>query len=338
MNKLYPWQNELWQRWVGLCSRLPHAILLKGPQGIGKFDFAMNLAQSLLCEKPHADGLACQICSSCHWFLQESHPDFRLLQPDALAESEEGEEREAGKKKPSKQISVDQVRALADFANLSAHQGGYRVVLIHPAEAMNTNAANALLKTLEEPSARMLIILISHKPQQLLPTILSRCLALAVSMPTIEESNAWLKQQGISNPAAMLAQSVFAPLQALRMAEEAAGADEYNRFLQEIKQPAKLDVFALADQLQKTEPAKVIHWLQQWCYDLSSVKLAGKVRYNSDQFDLIKNLSNKISPLDLMRFQKELLVARREALHPLNAKLQFESILLSYRQMMLSSI
>ena len=338
MNKLYPWQNELWQRWVGLCSRLPHAILLKGPQGIGKFDFAMNLAQSLLCEKPHADGLACQICSSCHWFLQESHPDFRLLQPDALAESEEGEEREAGKKKPSKQISVDQVRALADFANLSAHQGGYRVVLIHPAEAMNTNAANALLKTLEEPSARMLIILISHKPQQLLPTILSRCLALAVSMPTIEESNAWLKQQGISNPAAMLAQSGFAPLQALRMAEEAAGADEYNRFLQEIKQPAKLDVFALADQLQKTEPAKVIHWLQQWCYDLSSVKLAGKVRYNSDQFDLIKNLSNKISPLDLMRFQKELLVARREALHPLNAKLQFESILLSYRQMMLSSI
>ena len=338
MNKLYPWQNELWQRWVGLCSRLPHAILLKGPQGIGKFDFAMNLAQSLLCEKPHADGLACQICSSCHWFLQESHPDFRLLQPDALAESEEGEEREAGKKKPSKQISVDQVRALADFANLSAHQGGYRVVLIHPAEAMNTNAANALLKTLEEPSARMLIILISHKPKQLLPTILSRCLALAVSMPTIEESNAWLKQQGISNPAAMLAQSGFAPLQALRMAEEAAGADEYNRFLQEIKQPAKLDVFALADQLQKTEPAKVIHWLQQWCYDLSSVKLAGKVRYNSDQFDLIKNLSNKISPLDLMRFQKELLVARREALHPLNAKLQFESILLSYRQMMLSSI
>ena len=94
----------------------------------------------------------------------------------------------------------------------------------------------------------------------------------------------------------------------------------------------------MADQLQKTEPAKVIHWLQQWCYDLSSVKLAGKVRYNSDQFDLIKNLSNKISPLDLMRFQKELLVARREALHPLNAKLQFESILLSYRQMMLSSI
>lgn len=336
MNKLYPWQTEPWQRWTGLRSRLPHAILLKGPQGIGKFDFAINLAQSLLCENPLADGLACQDCPSCHWFQQETHPDFRLLQPDALSEAEDGEEREAGKKKPSRQISVDQVRSLADFVNLSAHRGGHRVVLIHPAEAMNTNAANALLKTLEEPSARMLIILVSHKPQQLLPTILSRCLSLAMPMPTLEASSAWLKQQGINNPVAMLAQAGFAPIQAARLTEEAAGADEYNRFLQEIRQPAKFDVFGLAEQLQKTEPAKVIHWLQQWCYDLSSAKLTGKVRYNSELTDLIKSMSDKISAFELMRYQKELLVARREALHPLNPKLQFESILLSYRQMMLA--
>ncbi|HMC13840.1 MAG TPA: DNA polymerase III subunit delta', partial [Gallionellaceae bacterium] len=117
MKRLYLWQNEPWQRWTGLRSRLPHAILLKGPQGIGKLDFAMNLAQSLLCAKPQPDGLACQDCPSCHWFHQETHPDFRLLQPAALAETEEGEERETGKKKPSRQISVEQVRALADFAN-----------------------------------------------------------------------------------------------------------------------------------------------------------------------------------------------------------------------------
>ena len=254
MNKLYPWQYEPWQRWIGLRSRLPQAILLKGPQGIGKFDFAMNISQSLLCGNPLADGLACHGCPSCHWFQQETHPDFRLLQPDALADAEEGEEREAGKKKPSRQISVDQIRALGDFVSLSSHQGGHRVVVIHPAEAMNTYAANALLKTLEEPSARMLIILVSHKPQQLLPTILSRCLTLAIPMPTLEESTAWLNQQGINNPAEMLAQAGFAPLQAVRIAEEAAESDEYNRFLQAIRQPAKFDVFALAEQLQKTEP------------------------------------------------------------------------------------
>lgn len=337
MKELYPWQNEVWQRWNGLRARLPHAILLKGAQGIGKFDFAINLAQSLLCEHPQDSGMACGSCSSCHWFEQETHPDFRLLQPDALAEAEDAEEGEGKKKKPSRQISVDQVRTLGDFSNLSAHRGGHKVVVIHPAETMNTNAANALLKTLEEPAPGMLIILVSHKPQQLLPTILSRCLSLAMSMPSAEQSEDWLKRQKVANPQAMLAQAGFAPLLAARLADEADGADEYKRFMQEIRQPAKFDAFALAEQLQKTEPAKVIHWLQQWCYDLSSAKLAGKVRYNLEYSDAIKGLAAKVPALELARFQKELLAARREALHPLNARLQFESILLSYRQVMLAA-
>lgn len=332
MNELYPWQDELWQRWMGLRTRLPHALLLKGAQGIGKFDFAMNIARSLLCEKPLADGMACQNCSSCHWFLQDTHPDFRLIQPDALSAQEE--EKEGGKK-PAKQISVDQIRALMNFSNLSAHQGGFRVVLIHPAETMNANAANALLKTLEEPSGRMLFILVTHRPQQLPPTILSRCLMLAATMPSPEAGAAWLKQQGIADPGALLAQAGFAPLQAARLAEEAAGAEEYSRFLQEIRQPAKFDVFALAELLQRTEPAKVIHWLQQWCYDLGSAKLAGKVLYHPDMADAIKAIADKVVMLDLLRYQKELVVAKREASHPLNPKLLFESVLLSYRQMML---
>ena len=335
MKELYLWHNEAWQRWNGLRSRLPHAILLKGAQGTGKLDFALNLAQSLLCHKPGSDGMACGDCPSCHWFTQESHPDFRLLQPEALAESEEAAEGEGKKKKPSRQISVDQIRSLGDFANLSAHQGGHKIVLIHPAEAMNTNAANALLKTLEEPTPGMLIILVSHKPQQLLPTILSRCLSLAMPMPGVEQSVAWLKQQGVKNPEAALAQAGFAPLLAAQLADEAEESEEYKRFLQEIRQPARLDAFALAEALQKTDPARVVHWLQQWCYDLGSARFAGKVRYHTEQADAIKGLAARISPLDLVRYQKELLTARREASHPLNPKLQFESLLLSYRQMML---
>jgi DNA polymerase III subunit delta' len=336
MKELYPWQHDLWQRWVGLRTRMPHAILLKGAQGTGKFDFAMNLAQAVLCEKPLADGLACDDCPSCHWFIQEAHPDFRLLQPDALSETEDDDERDTSKKKkPSRQISVDQVRSLSDFAHLSAHRGGHRVVLIHPAETMNANAANALLKTLEEPSGQMLIILVSHKPQQLLPTILSRCLIISAPSPTPAESMAWLQQQGIKNPDSLLAQACFAPLGAVRLAQEPAAAGEYSRFLQEIRQPARFDVFALAEQLQKIEPMQVIHWLQQWCYDLGSAKLAGRIRYHPELVDLIKAEAAKIDVLDLLRFQKELLVARREALHPLNPRLQFESLLLSYRQLVL---
>ncbi len=146
MKSLYPWQTESWQALQGLRSRLPNALLLKGAQGIGKLDLARNFAQSLLCEKPLDSGMACQKCDSCHWFEQESHPDFRLIQPGALTVQDDGEEKSGGKK-PSREISVDQIRDLASFANLSAHCGGYRVVVIHPAEAMNNNAANSLLKT-----------------------------------------------------------------------------------------------------------------------------------------------------------------------------------------------
>lgn len=338
MKELYPWQNESWQRWAELRSRLPHAVLLKGPQGIGKLDFAVNLAQSLLCEAPQASGMACENCPSCHWFLQEAHPDFRLIQPDALNEVEgAGEQEDGKKKKPSRQISVDQIRNLLDFTNLSSHRGGNRVVLIHPAEAMNANAANALLKTLEEPSRQLLIILVSHKPQQLLPTILSRCLALAMPLPKPAESIAWLQQRGIKQPMALLAQAGFAPLVAQRLAEENAGAGDYGRFLQEIGCPSELDAFALAERSYKNEPIQTIHWLQQWCYDLGSANLIGEVRYNLEQSDLIKKLSSKINPIALFNYHKELLVAKSSALHPLNQKLQLESLLLSYRRMMLAS-
>lgn len=332
MKDFYSWQQPLWDAWNNLRVRLPHAVLLKGPQGVGKLDFALNLAQSLLCENPRADGLACDACPSCHWFQQETHPDFKCLMPESLTETEAEEDEGGKKKKASRQISVDQVRGLSDFASLSAHRGGRKVVLVYPAEAMNLNAANALLKTLEEPPPQLLIILVSHKPQQLLPTILSRCLSLAAPMPSADESLAWLSARGIKNPGIALAQAGFAPLAAARLAEEPA--EEYKRFLQEIRQPAKLDALALADQLQRTEPALVVHWLQQWCHDLLSAKLSKHVRYNTEHTDSIIKLSDKVDALGLQFFIKELARAKREANHPLNAKLQYESLFLSYCQVM----
>lgn len=330
MSELYPWQQETWQRLVGLRARLPHAILLKGPQGTGKLDLSMNFARAVLCEQPRADGTACNDCPSCHWFDQESHPDFRLLQPEALAQTE----TESGKK-PARQITVDQVRALSDFSNLSSHRGGYRVVLVYPAEAMNLNAANALLKTLEEPQGKMLFILVSHKPQHLLPTILSRCLALPVALPTAQASLAWLEQQGVVAPATVLAQAGFAPLLAKQLAEESANAEEYELVLHALKQPAQFDEFTLAEQLKsrRVEPVKVIQWLQQWCYDLGSARLAQQVRYHPEYIDTLKSIANGLNLFDLLQFQKDLSVAKREAYHPLEPRLLFESLLLAYRQM-----
>lgn len=336
MKELYPWQHEIWQRLQGLRTRLPHALLLKGAAGIGKLDLAMDFAQSILCLSPAENGLACHQCPSCHWFIQESHPDFRLIQPEALSEAEDAPEKETGKK-ASSEISVAQIRGLSNFANLSSHSGGYRVVLVHPAEAMNSNSANALLKTLEEPTSKLLFILISHKPQQLLPTILSRCLSMAVPMPAQEQSISWLKQQGVTDPGKLLAQTGFAPLLALDWAGEGEVAEERALLLEAVKQSTRFDALAVAEKLQKATPVQVVHFLQQWCYDLLSYKQAGTLRYFAQHIDLIENISKGITLPALLRFIKELQTARKEAFHPLNAKLQFESLFLNYQQLLHSA-
>ena len=328
---IYPWQQNDWARLQELLKRPPNGILFKGAKGIGKLDLAIRFAQSLLCQHPGESAFACGQCPSCHWFGQGSHPDYQLLQPEVL--NLDGEETETGKK-PSKQISVDQIRGLADFISMSAHQGGRRVVVIHPAEAMNANAANSLLKNLEEPPLGMLFILVAHKPQQLLPTIRSRCLSFAISAPDAASATRWLAQQGVKNPAEALAFSGFAPLQAAQL-DAQLGSEERDKLLRAVRQPATLDVFALAETLQKTEQVLVVQWLQQWSYDLSSMKLADRLRYHPGEEAVVKKLVESVAPLNLARLQKHLQTAKLEAQHTLNPKLFFESLLFAYRQLML---
>lgn len=331
MKEIYPWQKNDWARLQELRKGPAHGLLFKGSKGIGKLDLAINFAQSLLCRDPGEANFACGKCSSCHWFEQGTHPDFRLLQPEIL--SLDGEETESGKK-PSKQISVEQIRGLADFFGMTAHQGGRRLVIIHPAETMNPNAANALLKNLEEPPAGLLLILVSHKPQQLLPTILSRCLAVALPAPDAASTSRWLAEQGVKHPDEALAASGFAPLQAVQ-ADEQLDSEERDKLLRGARQPESLDAFALAEVLQKTDQVLVVQWLQQWCYDLSSMKLAGKLRYHPGEEAAINQLVGRVTPLNLARLQKYLQTAKREARHTLNPKLFFESLFFSYRQLML---
>ena len=326
MSEIYPWQKDDWTRLQALRQRASQGLLFQGLKGIGKLDLAMNYARALLCQQPQENGFACGKCPACHWFEQGSHPDFRCLQPEA-----ETEEAESGKKL-SRQISVDQIRGLSDFLAMTAHQGGRRVVIIHPAEAMNANAANALLKNLEEPPAGLLFILVTHKPQQLLPTLLSRCLTMGLAAPDAVTATRWLAAQGVKNPADALAVAGFSPLQALQSAAE-SGTDARDKLLHAVRQPATLDVFALSDALQKTEQVLVVQWLQQWCYDLISLKMTGKFRYHPGEQAAIGQLVESLDPLNLARLQSYLQTAKREAQHTLNPKLFLESLLFTYCQL-----
>jgi DNA polymerase III subunit delta' len=249
---MHPWNEPLFEALKARSDRFPHALLIHGARGTGKLALAERVAQFLLCEDPARR--PCGRCDGCRWFVAGSHPDFRRLEPEALAkdppaEPEEGADVPAKRAKPSIEIKIEQVRDLAGFLNLRSHRGALRVALVHPAENMTPSASNALLKGLEEPSADAVFLLVSHRPAQLLPTIRSRCVALPVPVPSQPAALKWLAEQGARNPERWLAYAGGAPLQAL---EYASKAEMLQRLLQ---QPLPVDdrdeLEALADALQK---------------------------------------------------------------------------------------
>jgi len=181
-----PWHDEEWQWFFRAQSqhRLPHALLLHGIPGVGKVIFAEGLAQSLLCLQSTPNYNFCStddanICSSCRLIQNRCHSNMLWIEPEKAGQA----------------IKVDQIRDMIDFCNQSALQRGYRIVVINTADDLNIHAANALLKTLEEPSRDTLIILISHQLSQIPQTIISRCQRLHFKQPHSNEALSWLKNQ-----------------------------------------------------------------------------------------------------------------------------------------------
>lgn len=199
----YPWQSEAWQQLAQQAQgqRLPHAILLAGPAGIGKVAFATAFMQRILCLTPSAS-MACGECKSCQLLAAGNHPDFH-----AVAAKEDG-----------KAIGIDQVRELCSQLGQTSQQGGWKTALITPAEAMTVQSANALLKNLEEPPGKTLMVLVSHEPHRLLPTIRSRCQQWRFGVPPVDQTEDWLRQAtGAADVAGLLRDAGSRPLLALSL-------------------------------------------------------------------------------------------------------------------------
>jgi DNA polymerase-3 subunit delta' len=318
---IHPWNRPLWDRLTRDRERLPHALLLHGMAGVGKYQLALSLAEWLLCEQPHAGG-ACGRCRSCNWLAQGGHPDLHLVQPRA---EDDGSDKPKRGRRP---ISVDDVREATDMLALSSHQGGWRVVLIRPAEAMNTAAANALLKTLEEPPPRVMLILISHQPRRLLPTVRSRCQQLAVPRPERGVALAWLAEQSLTDAEGLLLEAGGAPLLALEQSDAQRQAHR-TRLLAALARPEGQDWCELAQDMQHVL-AEAWGWLLRWVCDLIACRAGAPARFFPDHAAQLQARALAADPASMWALYYTLLDAGRRLQHPLNAQLLLESWLLRY--------
>jgi DNA polymerase III subunit delta' len=295
-----------------------HALLLHGPGALGQLELGLALARAWLCEAPQA-GRACGRCAACHLFEQRSHPDFLLLIPDALRErlgwSPPDESEAKSKAKPSRDIKVDAVRAAIDWAHRTTSRGRAKVLLLHPAEAMNDVAANALLKTLEEPPGALRLLLTASDPELLLPTVRSRCQRLPIALPSHEQATDWLDAQGAPQAGALLAAAGGMPHGALALHEEGIDAALWARLPGLVRRGE-------AAPLAGWPVARVVEALHKLCHDLMGLAAGAAPRY----FD--REALGPAPPLRaLIDWERELRQAARHDEHPWNAPLRVEALI-----------
>ena len=342
--KPYAWHAGVWNTLLGDFSKLPHALLLCGPAGLGKSAFGEALAARLLCEQSSAErqNLACGRCDSCNWLRTGNHPDFRLVQPeDAAAEESMQEEAEAPKlestvrKSGQGQVRVDQIRALEDFVFVGSHRQGNRVVLLSQAETMNAAAANSLLKILEEPPASVYFILISSHWRRLLPTLLSRCRKVILGYPAGAEVTRWLAEQGVGEAATLLDLAGGLPLLAAEWGEKGR-LDAYSTLIESLLGEAS-DPVALAARWATLLKAgqefplwQLLEAIQKWMADLGTQKSAGRCRYHRWWQPRLAKLAERATAPGIMTCYNDLLRMRAVVRHPLNTQLFLEDVAARY--------
>jgi len=318
MTSLAPWLQTSLQ---ALLPRAGHAWLIQGSSGLGQYELALALAQSWLCHSPTPQG-ACGTCPSCHGIEVRVHADFRVLMPEtelierAWPLSEKAEKDiDDKKRKPSREIRVDAMREMLDFCHMTRSGQRGKVVLIYPAEQMNTVTANTLLKTLEEPPPDTRFILATSAAHALLATIRSRCLVYTLKWPEPSASQAWLMAQGL----------VSAEAQALLRAAGGRPHDAWVYFNDGLKAKdwaslPKLLVRGEAGMLADASPAMVLSVLQKLCLDMQALACGAAPRYFDPQ-DL--PAPKGLNALTL--WSRELMDSARSVDHPFNTGLLLQA-------------
>lgn len=291
---LFPWQMRLWESLLQRKTErgLPHALLFSGVDGVGQYAFALNVAKYVLCGSQKEKG-ACGECRSCRLYQSESHPDFVRVEPE----------------KGAQLIKIDQIREVVNFVNATPLLNGYRVILIHPASLMNIYASNALLKTLEEPTANTLLILISHPGLPLLATLRSRCQTIYFPIPDRDIALTWLRSEvkdksdedvsvafDLADGAPILARDYLShDIITLRR-------DLYDSLLG--INARSTDPLQMAAKWEDKDIKMLFHLLLSWVQDLLRCQLtdAQAKLVNQDYYSAISRLTKKLAQEDLLHY------------------------------------
>jgi DNA polymerase-3 subunit delta' len=324
------WLAEPLQR--ALSSPRGHALLVHGPRGVGQFELSLTLAQAWLCESERV-ALAsrpCDVCASCRLVNARSHPDLLVLVPEAMREAvgwgagpgegEEGGESGKSTKKPSKEVRVEAVRAGIGFATTTSARGRGKVLVVHPAERMNDVAANAFLKTLEEPPGDARFVLSSAAPDSLLPTIRSRCQAISLRAPPPGQAAAWLEVQGVVDAATLLAACGGQPQEVLAWAAQGVDAAAWRAL------PGRVGR-GEASALHGLPLPLAIEMLQKLCHDAAALACGAAPRFFPRE-----SLTAGADLAALSRWSRELGRLAMDAEHPWIVDLGVESLVEQGRQ------
>ena len=361
-----PWLQPLWSSLD--FAKLPNAILLHGQSGIGKFAFAIELAKALLCESEQATK-PCNYCEACHWFNTGNHPDFlalvpethRKLLPQSSLESDDEPKRgkasrddldgEGSEKKEKKTISIEETRSAIEGLSVGSHRGGNRVILIYPLELLRTDSANTLLKSLEEPPANTIFILLANRVDRVLPTIRSRCRLLAAPRPDRSQGLSWLKTQLIAISGLKISESdvetiydeqgeaPYAVMDSIIARHNKDEKDELSisivasrLLLQAMAEGGRIPWLETAEKIHKAQYAFLLATIQRWTSDLQLVSQGGSPRYYPKHMSTLQALSRNARIPKLLTFWKSLIQARRSESHPLASRIQLEALLSQYQQ------
>ena len=326
MNAVYPWQGPLWQQLLEYMTlqRVPQALLICGSAGIGKRQLAEVYARSLLCHGPFADHSACGVCQGCKLWAAQTHPDYLLIEPE----------------EPGKGIGIDKIRQLIVKLALKPQFSAYRVVIIEPADLMNTAAANAFLKSLEEPTERTCLLLLTDNPARLPATIRSRCQLLHCPTPDRMIAMQWLQQQAIQqNPELLLNLAQGAPLLAKKYAEQnllSIRQELFQNWL--LVAEGKANLIALAEQWlkqQNFELSVLLKWMISWVSDITKVAYQADLHalQNPDLKNALQGLAVRLELKQIYAFYDALLEAHSQLSSQINKQLMLEQLLIRWSQL-----